>query len=263
MKTLSQTFALIACFSLAAAACGGDEDKGYGDPIGGVAEQQAATRAIDSIYSLQSFQSAGGSDDLALAGVTLGFADVSTLLSAKLVAGAQQREFFVGEEDMFERIRMNAPTLAVPIGDAETASAFGEDCITVANDTVTYNNCTWLYGRIDGWITVRGNHLSFDLDVVYQDTGFDFAIKMDGSIDVSETQIVGNFAYDFDATYNGSVIEYDLDGEFDVALTNGCATGGFLEVHGRITASSGGSNGGWDGWVRAEFGPTCGAVRVY
>jgi hypothetical protein len=267
MKTLSQTFALIACFSIAAAACGGgDEDKGYGSPIGGVAEQQAATNAIDSIYSLRSFQDTGGNDDLALSGVTLGFIDVSSLLSAKFVSEAQQgqgQQYLVNQDEMFEKMRMHAPAIAVAIGVADTASALGDDCISATADTVTYNNCTWLYGRIDGWITVRGDHLSFDLDVVYEDTGFDFSIKMDGSIDVSDTQIVGNFSYDFDANYDGSVVEYNLDGEFDVALSDGCAIGGFLEINGRITASAGGSSGGWDGWVRAEFGPTCGQVRVY
>jgi hypothetical protein len=65
-----------------------------------------------------------------------------------------------------------------------------------------------------------------------------------------------------DASYGGSVVHYRLDGEFDVALTDGCATGGFVEIHGSVNAASGGSSGGWDGWVRAEFGPGCGLVRV-
>jgi hypothetical protein len=264
MKTLSQSIALIACFTIAAAACGGEEDRGYGDPIGGAAEQEAASGAIDSIYSLRSFQDTGGSDDLALAGVTSGFADLSTLLSAKLVAEAGQgQQYLVGEDEIFQRIKSSAPTVALAIGESESASLFGDGCITSSGDTITYNNCTWLYGRIDGWITVSGNHLSFDLEVDYGDTGFNYTLNMDGSVDVSDTRVVGNFNYVIDANYNGSVLSYRLDGDFDVALVDGCAVGGFLEIHGSVSASNAGSSGGWDGWVRAEFGPSCGQVRIY
>jgi hypothetical protein len=266
MKTLSQSFVIATCFATAFTACGGEEDKGYGDPIGGAVEQEAATGAIDSLYSLRAFQDTGGTDELALASVTLGFVDVSSLLSAKLVAeaGQGQQQYLLQEDQLFQTLNNNPAPVAVAIGESDTASALGDECIVVTDDTVTYNDCTWLYGRIDGWITVRGDHLSFDLQLDYGDTSFDYTIRMDGSVEVSETRVVGNFDYEIDASFGGSVVQYELDGDFDVALAEGCPVGGYLEIHGSVSATSNaGSSGGWDGWVRAEYGPSCGQVRIF
>ncbi len=265
MKSLSQNFALIACFALAAAACSsGDDDKGYGSRIGGPAEEQAAARTIDSIYDLRSFKDSGGSDDLALASVTVGFSEASTLLNAKL--GSQQgqgTQYLMATDELKSRIAALSPSIAVANGGDERASALGDDCVSVSGDTITYNNCSWVYGSIDGWITTSGDHLSFDLEVAYVDGDYYLDLDMKGDIVASDTQFLGDFSYNIEARFGEVTLSYKLDGEFDVVITDGCATGGYLEIHGDIVASSAGNSANWNGWVRAEFGPTCGAVRLY
>lgn len=120
------------------------------------------------------------------------------------------------------------------------------DCITATETMVTYDNCDLGLGMIDGTLSVSGGEVTFDLTVAA--SGLTFTLE--GALTVSDTAIGGTLT----ATTSISGFSTTLVANYDVTLTDGCATGGTIDVDQRGALSSD---------VQVQFGPACGDVALF
>jgi hypothetical protein len=225
------------------AACGG-EDKGYGDPIGGPSEQAAATAAVDQVKDLQQLAQTDGGDNNALGSVTGAFGNLSQLLNAKMVAD-----------------------LAGPGAPANQAlqdrpSRLDAGCYTQDANGVEYRNCDTGGGTIDGHIFYDAENLDIDLTISMTAGAGSTSISMVGDLSITDTEIVGDLGYVVTVDQQGMAFEYAISANYDIGLTNGCATSGTMELHGNWSIDAQGQQQEYDVWVMAEYGPNCGDVVV-
>jgi hypothetical protein len=232
---------------LVAACGGGDDDKGYGDPITvDSATKSSITQAVQSAAALRTIEDTPGSDT-ALANVSGLYGSMNVLMAAKLAATAGQQRL--------------APVGAIL--EAAAGKPVTQDCLTVTTGKVTYNNCNYGQGTIDGTISYGSGTFSIDLEISSTTGGSMFSITQRGSLTVTTGAITGDLSIDVEAKFGNVTTTSSFDADYDIVLTNACATDGSLEVHAEGSAQTGQGSGGYDVWVKADFGPACGDVTVY
>jgi len=249
--------AIVAVLGLVALpeACDGGGGGGggkYGDPIeANSTHKQAATSSVESVRDMRTLAQDNAGDDAAVAKVTGIWGNLNVVVSAK-----QQAE------------------LGQLGGGLEVATgALDAGCYTQGADgSVTYNQCSYGGGTIDGSLAYSGDQMSIDLTIT-STMGGSWTIVETGELTITDAMVQGtldmSITTDFDeGAAAGYAIDYDVDAIYDVQLTDGCPTGGTLQVHAvtsiaNMPAGVPGGMGETDTWVKAEFGPACGDVTLY
>ena len=271
------TTALLATALLAA--CGDEASApsgSYGAPIqAGATEKQSATSAVTSTDDLKTLAENDPGDNAAIGKVSGVWGNLNVLVTKK------QQEQAMAAQPGGAGAQPGMPA-GMPAGVAaggltlETLTgALDQSCYSQSGGSVTYNQCDFGTGSIDGTISYTEPDLVLDL-TISMSTGASFTITEKGTLTLDATQITGNLSFASSTDLSGApgmpagaagyTSQTTLDATYDVQLTDGCPTGGTLEVH-SVTSTSGGQipagAGGLDVWVKAEFGPACGDVTLY
>lgn len=228
-----------------AVACGGGDsggDKNYGTPLSSPAAGAAAKNAVDDIKSLSTLESMPNSD-AALNRVGTTYSSALTMVNAKLAEHPPTA-------NLAEALRT--------VG----RKPFDPSCYTATASMVTYNDCNYGGGSIDGTISWGSGTFAINVAITVTSNGQNVTVKENGTLTVTETAVKGDFAIDAKLAGSGVTLDYAFDTSYDVTLTNGCPTGGTIEVHGDWTLTQP-QNYHYDVWVKADFGPTCNDVKVY
>jgi hypothetical protein len=236
---------------LLVSACGGDDDKGYGDPITITSEQKSEISGLVSeAASVASVASTTPCDGEDLAKMTGLYASMTLLLDAKLTA---------------QNTRL-APQVLEALQRMGTRSAGklpeGGTCVP-GSGNVTFDDYQFEGGTMDGTISFGGGKFTTDLTVTVSQDASSVAMKMKGSLTVSDTAIKGNLSLSASVAASGATVTAEFASNFDLHLTNNCATGGQIEVHASGEATTSGSHATYDLWAKAVFGPACGDVTIY
>jgi len=80
---------------------------------------------------------------------------------------------------------------------------FDEGCVVETPTSVTFTDCRWDGGRIDGFARYEGGTLTVDLTVEAAYAGSSFTFRERGSISISDTRIAGDLTIDVDASGGG------------------------------------------------------------
>jgi hypothetical protein len=197
-----------------------------------------------------------GGDDVAVAKATGIWGNLNLVVSAK------------------QRAELGQATGGLTTSALEVATAaLDQACFTQGADgSVTYDQCDYGTGTIDGSLSYAGDTLTIDLTIT-STAGGSWTIREAGRLTLTDALVQGtldlSITTDFDqGAAAGYAIDYDVDAIYDVQLTDGCPTGGSLEVHAvtsiaNLPAGVPGGAGETDVWVKAEFGPGCGDVTLY
>lgn len=133
------------------------------------------------------------------------------------------------------------------------------ECAVVSGQSVTYNNCDYGSGVINGHITVSGDVIDIDVTIGFSSSGTSGDYRYHGAITVTDTLIDGALGIDYDI----SSVSYNLDVRYSqVQLADGCPVGGELRVEVDTSVSGYGSIGASSAVVEIAFGPTCGAMTM-
>jgi hypothetical protein len=265
MKRLNNVLILAAVPLMAVAACGDDAGGG-----GGASPKQAALGAADAAVDMQELAETPGNEG-ALAGVMQLHANVQTM--ERLNAAA----------DLGAGISLKSALATVQ-------QALDAGCYSTTGDTTTYTDCEVANTTFSGTATSSGTSVAVDLTIDADTSAYDAgayapqgaaSVTIDdvtvheyGGLDYAGNAVVGvmNFdimttiTVDFGSLGGGfnipgadqgpttSTQETNLTADFDLTLTDGCATGGTMTV----TSGSGGSTN----TVVATYGPACGDVEV-
>lgn len=227
MKRMS----LFSAFVLALAVGCGDDGGGsgdYGDPIPNAQAEAAGEQSVEGAAEIADLGSDPANEG-ALGQAFAVYGNLSTMASTKQSSTAQG------------------------ILGTGAASVWDPNCVTVDGDTATYSMCDSGGSTIDG--TISGNDSSVTIDLAIATTQAD--IDMEGMLSITDTSLQGNLKYTTTVEASGQTINTVYEGIYDVTATEGCPTGGQVEVH--YTATG----GAIDVWAKAEFGPACGDVTFY
>lgn len=231
-------------------ACGGDDDKAPpGDPINSPAATSSALSAMEATANLTSLSTDNADDQSALGGVGGLFGSYYTVLNAKYAEQQQKANLVQSKLTDDAANSFNLPDLA---------TADFSDCYTVSGDTITYSDCESEGFTLDGTLTVTETSLSIDITMEGTEEGMTMSMTMQGALSFSDTALTGDLSLDVEGTTNGQNVTFNIDAEYDVVLTDGCATGGTMVVDG--SWSYGQSNADVTAYI--EFGPTCGEAVV-
>jgi hypothetical protein len=233
---------IVTLILLVAGACGGSDERDYGDPITiDTSTKTSLTSAISAAAALVTIENAPSSDSAlsAFAGFSSAYAVLTPACQSKIQGAA----FELSRDAMFKPVDMT--------------------CVTIATGKVTYNNCNYGGGSINGSISYGAGMFTMDVTVSIGATGSTTTVKQKGSIAVSATAIKGNMDIDVSGSFGGTTVNAGYDADFDVTLASGCATGGFVEVAVSGSASGQGGSGSYNFGAKAEFGPSCGDIRLY
>lgn len=261
MKMITSRIAAALPLVLALTACGDDEgsSKGYSDPKPATqAESTSAQSAVTGVNDMRSLSETDPKDGAAAGKVSAIYSNVNVLVGSKQAAAVQ--------------------------GGLETATggllgvvegALDEACLTVNGGTVTYNNCDFGSTQMNGTIGFTDPTLTVDLTITVGVSGVASTIDYKGSLQVTATDITGTLSFKASSDVSGALggaagaggfqTTTTADAVYDVQLTDGCPTGGEMEVHSVTSVSGSGipsSAGAQDIWVKALFGPACGDVQV-
>lgn len=232
----ASSFALSVLF--VGAACGGDDNKNYGDPINNPAAAAQAKTAVQAAASLSTIES-DPDNDAALTNVSQLYSSAQVLLSAKLATQAGN------QKPVFDGLRAMTDLVSKPL-DAS--------CYSAAAGRVTYTACDLGgAGTIDGTVSWGGGTYTVNLTMTLDTQGTEFSITQRGSITVSQTAITGNLDVTAEGSVQGVTFDYDISSDYDLVLSGGQATDGSLEVHGAWSVRSPQGNASYDLWVKAEF----------
>lgn len=224
-------------------ACGGSDEKEYGDPVTvDPSTKSGLTSAISSAAALASVESNPSND------ATLG--NVSSLYTAFAVLSPACQ------------VNARKPEPAELALDA-LSKPIDETCVTVTTGKVTYNNCNYGSGSINGFISYGGGTFTTDIKITVSVSGSSTTVTEKGVMNVSATAIKGNMTVSTNGSFGGTTVKATYSSTFDVMLTSSCATGGKVEVSISGTASGQGGSGSYDFGAKAEFGPACGDVKLY
>jgi hypothetical protein len=234
---------ILVVIAIAAAACGGGTDKGYGQPLTVDATTKTMLSGIVTkaagVQSVATSPCAG--DGLTnLAGL---YDSLSILLELKLGKNASGL----------------APLMREALGSAKPDAT---GC-NAASGTVTFDHFDLGVGTLNGKITYSNGNFTTDLTVTLSTNGTTLTMKMSGTIAVSATALKGELDISANATLSGTTVNVSFSSNYDVTLANNCATGGQIELHADGNGSGQGKTANYDVWVKAVFGPACGDVTVY
>ena len=205
---------------------------------------------MEATANLSSISTDNADDQSALGGVGGLFGSYTGVLNAKYAE--QQQSANLVQSKLTDEA--SAAFNLADLGNAEL-----DDCHTVSGDTITYTDCEFDEGfTLNGSFTVTETSLTIDLTMEGTQEGMTMSMSMQGAISFSDTALTGNLSLDVDATANGQAYNYNIDAEYDVVLTDGCATGGTMVIDG--SWNYGQSNADVTAYI--EFGPTCGEAVV-
>jgi hypothetical protein len=239
MSRAPLSLGLALALALATAACGGD-DKNYGDPIVNATAETQALAAVEAAASLSTLES-DPDNDIALVKVNQLYAAAQAMLNAKLAATSGNRK--------------PAP------GAALAAKPLDAACVVVATGRVTYTNCDFGAGTINGTVSWGGGSFSVDLVTTLDTDDSSFTVSQRGSIAVSATAISGGLDIAVDGSFQDVSFDWNISSDFDIVLAAGKATSGVLEVHGDWSVRAPQGSADYDVWVKAEFDGT--TVTIY
>lgn len=133
------------------------------------------------------------------------------------------------------------------------------DCAVVTSTKVTYDNCDFSGGNINGYITVSGDVIEMDVSITFSSSGYSGVYRYRGAITVTDTSVDGAL----NIRYEISSVSYDLDIRYsDVQLADGCPVGGMLRVEVDTSVSGYGNIGSGSAVVEVAFGPACGEMAM-
>lgn len=133
------------------------------------------------------------------------------------------------------------------------------DCAVVSGQSVTYNQCNFSTGTINGHITVSGDDIEIDLTITFASGGYSGDYRYRGAITVTDTLVDGALSIDYDI----SSVSYDLDVRYDaIQLLDGCPVGGGLRVAVDTSVSGYGGLDAGSAVVVVAFGPACGDMTM-
>jgi hypothetical protein len=276
MKTITIS-ALSLGLALFAGACSEDEGgsgKSYDQPIQpNESQKQSAQTAVTSVDDMKGLAATDPGNEQAITKVTGVWGNLQNLTAAKTAAQAGQAGQGAGATPGMAGV----PSGATTGGLATAEGALTEGCYAQNGSAVSYNDCAFGGGTIDGTIDYAEPNLDIDLTIALTQ-GAQMTIVEQGSLTLATDAITGQLSYTADieslgglgglAGAGGAATDYSstttVDAMYDIQLTDGCPTGGTLEVH-QVTSVSGvpGGAGTHDVWVKAEFGPNCGDVTLY
>jgi hypothetical protein len=147
--------------------------------------------------------------------------------------------------------------------EALTSAASLDDCAVDSGGTVTYNNCDYGSGTINGTVNVAGDTITVDLTINAYGSSQSLDLSYKGAVTVSATGIDGGLTVKYDI----SGLNYSIDIDYNaIALdANGCAIGGSLIVDADWSYAGLGSLGGAgssSASVEVNFGPACGEMTM-
>ncbi|GMV43801.1 MAG: hypothetical protein AMXMBFR64_55170 [Myxococcales bacterium] len=250
-----------AALLLALSACADDGagDKSYGDPKpASQAESTSAQSAVTGVSDMRSLSENDPKDTTAVARVSGVYGNVNVLTASKQASQLQGG--------------LAAATGGL-LGVME--GALDESCVQSGGGTVTYDNCDFGTAKMNGTIGFQDPTLTVDLTITVGVSGVASNIDYEGTLEVSATAIVGTLSFKAASDVSGAAAgaagggsfqtTTTVDATYDVELTDGCPTGGEVEIHSVSGVSGSGlpsGAGGQDVWVKALFGPNCGDVQV-
>ena len=229
------------------AACGGSSEKDYGDPVTvDSSTKSGITSAINSAAALASIESDPNSN--ATLSTVSGLYTALGVLYPACAAHVNKPAF--------------DPAIILDARDAMTKPV-DQACVTVTTNKVTYNACNYGSGTINGSVSYGAGVFSMDLKISVSAGGSTYTVTEKGTITVSSSAIVGDMEIKVDTNAGGASVKATYSAEYAVTLTSNCATGGFIEVSVSGSASTQGGSGSYSISTKAEFGPTCGDVKLY
>jgi hypothetical protein len=224
------TRTILVCGALAAMlfACG--EDKNYGDPIDDPNAPVHASAAITNTQALTT----DTTNDTALNALNGLSGNMNILGGVKL-----QQEQGTNQS-------------------LQDTSQVDEACVDQTDTSITYTDCDYAGTTVNGSVSRNGSDISIDVEFVAVSEDTTQTTTADGQLTVTDTELTGYVDFDIDYDLEETSFSASLDGNFDVVLSEGCAVGGEMEVHG-TTRANGFSQ---SVWVKAEYGPACMDVVV-
>ncbi|QQR89133.1 MAG: hypothetical protein IPJ88_13055 [Myxococcales bacterium] len=233
-------------FALPTFSCSSDDSSSSGgELIDNPAAAQSATQAVEDLNAFQAL-STNEQDSAAIGQVYGLFGNYQSMLNAKLAT---------------QNSAAALSTSAIDLSEIEAFFAKGDfpDCVTNASGTVTYNDCSvnGIY-TIDGTLEVSATGFTSNLTISSDLGGSSTSITMTGSLTLSDTEISGSVNQTVAINAGGNTLDYTINADYDITLSDGCATAGTLKVDGNW--STGTSGGDYDLNITATFGPTCGDV---
>lgn len=144
-----------------------------------------------------------------------------------------------------------------------------DDCVTMKDNTITYNNCSGGGGSINGTITIKGDTITVDLKITTNTGGQTLDIIWKGSVTVTETMVDGTLKFSYTGNYGGYDMAYNATVDYNaIQLQEKCPVGGSLDVTYDVDIKNLPSGakmpeGYGGGSVTVKFGPNCGDMKIY
>src|SRR5690606_34949991 len=127
------------------------------------------------------------------------------------------------------------------------AQATIEDCVTVGENRVEFNNCE--LSDVGGAFTINGyiaaSEGSLEVDIAMNAEEFEggrVRMFLRGAVTASATAIAGRLDMGFDLSAEGFSVKVDAAVVYDVQLEGDCAVGGDIKVGVSASASGGGQS---------------------
>jgi len=227
--------------SLLVSACsGGGPDKGYGAARQPTAQEQGSIDGLVAAAGDMSRLSENPTGDTAFGHISGMYGFQSELLLSKWA------------ESYERRLPAELP-------------ADGGECGVVSADgrTVTYSDCEFGGIYIDGQVSWREQDggIAYETDLTMSVAEAGMTMYMGGTLLVTENRIrtLSNLVFDVSIDVDGYSARVLIESEWDVALSDGCPVGGFVELHGEIEGAGYSDS---DLWIMVEFGPGCGQATI-
>jgi len=166
-----------------------------------------------------------------------------------------------GQMLLFSKLAAEAPRSGSLTTDR--AVRFDPACIERTATQVVYSSCELGPFVLDGVLAVDDDSMSIDLHLEGAFDGQQLTMAAEGTIRWSGDRIwtEDELRYAFQVTGQGQSVDFQLATSFDVVATPDCPQG-IYELHAQWGVE-GDADAALDEWVRIEFGPGCGDVRVY
>lgn len=275
MKSRTLRAVIAPALVLALSACGddGDSSANYSDPAPATQTQKdSAEGALTGTTELKTLATSDPTNADGVGKVSAIYGNVNALVATKQAAQAQgaPTSAAAGAQGA-----TGIPGMATGGLLAAYEGALDATCVTTDGTKITYNACDFGMATMDGTIDYKDPTVTVNLKIGVATSGVTSNVDYSGAVDVTATAITGSLSFTSATDVSGATAGLaggqgvsattTADATYDVTLTDGCATGGSIEVH-SVTSVSGGSipsgAGGVDVWVKALFGPACGDVQI-
>jgi hypothetical protein len=229
----------------------------------GCATKDSRTKTTASATQLQSLKQAVG--DLDTMSLVKNSANDAATATSTLNGMFDSYRSFTSEV-----LAADAQDNAGLLQQAETATCFYGGTIEWTETKVTWNDCSDQAGVMAGTIVWTGDTFTVDLTYTYgadQTDGGDYtgSYSYEGELTITDKLISGSLSFDYEVDVVGTGYSYTITMDVsynDVAVTDGCPSGGSLDMTGDWSYDLGGDSYDYPLDVTVDFAG-CDNATVY